>query len=183
MKVYMVRDAMYNFGCYNSYEEAKKLADIHNLSNRYNLCFVEEFEVKNKFDKPEMYFVKVAVDIPFTIPFTLDELNDQMMYEIFIYPSLDVKTDLEDMKLYEKDTFKTILHTSRASVYFKFKIHYLENESSDDLYDRAKRDFLARFENYKKRKEFKGILELSQMYSDLKKKVSMVEATIDNYHK
>lgn len=181
MKVYLVNDGLRNLGCFDSREEAQKLADIHNVAQKHcrlfggTQCEVEEFEVKDKTEPPSMYFVRATANIPFLSIVDGDDVDpsDRMNTSIDVKPDID--EDLEDPNRYNLDTISTIIYSSRISIYFYFRMKYVENETTIDLYKRAQQLFEVRLAKFKEKKEYEEIIKISHMYKDMKARIDEVQ--------
>lgn len=177
MKVYLVDTYNSTTKCFESYEEAKRCADIVNLTRKGCYVDVEEVELQQRFSNPDQFFVRGLARIPY-IGIARGEENvgehEKMSHHIEIKHEIDE----EDIDRYE-DTTSTILYSSYISIYFYFKLPFVENEDRANLYKRAEQAFFERLDKFKTKKDYNEVIKISYIYSEMSDKINSIAKTID----
>ena len=179
MKVYVVYSYDASTKCFDSYEEAEKYSKFLSLTHNAASIDVHEVELQQQCVYPNEFFVRGLARIPY-IGIAKGEENvgehEKMSHHIEIKSEIDEV--LEDIKRYE-DTTSTILYSSYISIYFYFKLPFIENEDRADLYKRAEQAFFERLDKFKSKKEYEEVIKISQIYSEMSDKISSIAKTID----
>ena len=179
MKVFIVTDSTGNplNQCFHTYDEAKKLVEFYNTIHASSYD-IEELELVEKHLPPKEYYVNISGRIPYpSILYGDDAVEDcfKTKYSISFNTYVD-----GDKSKYDKDSVSASAHTSFISFYFFFKLPYIENESYDDLRNRAEQGFFYRLNKFKERKEYSSIIEIAKIYQKMKEKMDEVQETLDN---
>ena len=177
MKIYLVVTGYDEIKCFDSYEEAKKCVEIYNRIHNANLE-VEEAELQQQYSNPSEYYVKALAKLPY-IGIAYGDENVEKLDRMSHY--IEIKSDIEEFysDKYEVDTTKTYIYSSYISIYFYFKLPFVKDESKEELDARAKQLFLEKLDEFKSKKEFEEVVEISHIYVKMKEKIDNVSKTID----